>query len=63
VKNTTLNNFLTVPPILTIVIPINSGQQAEKCGIIKKFHISRWGSNRGYFWEKYPPKGTSQPMN
>jgi hypothetical protein len=40
-ENIPNNNFLTVRPIFTVNIPINSGQSAEKYGTIIKVSNSR----------------------
>jgi hypothetical protein len=53
-ENTTINYFLTVEPILTNNIPIDSAQQAEDHGNIKKARISFRGAT-GEFSNKFTP--------
>jgi hypothetical protein len=64
VKKYPQNNFSTVRPIFTINTPIDSGQQAEICGIIKKFTFEARGTT-GNFFVKYPKNKFSviQPIN
>jgi hypothetical protein len=57
------NNFSTVQPIFTINILIDSGRQAEKCGIIKHIQNFTLGEQLEFFSEKLPLKITFQPMN
>ena len=53
-KNNPYNNFLTVPPIFTINIPIASSRQAEEYGNFKKVSNFILGEQPGNFHEKYP---------
>jgi hypothetical protein len=59
IKSTPINNLLTIQPILTNNIPINSAQQAEDNENIKKAkNLIFLGSNLGVF-EKFTPKNNS----
>jgi hypothetical protein len=46
-----LHNFLAVRLIFTVNIPIDSGWQAQKNGIIKKFPYSTLGKQQGTLCE------------
>ena len=53
-KNISNNNFLTVQPIFTINIPIDSARQAEEYANIKNVSNSTQGPEEpGNFHEKY----------
>jgi hypothetical protein len=58
VKKSPLNNFLTVRPIFTINIPIDSAYQAEKRGKIKRVPNSTLVEQPGISLLENTPKTT-----
>jgi hypothetical protein len=56
IKTIPINKYLTIPPILTINIPINSAQQADDHENINKAKNFILGEQPGSFRKNLPPK-------